>query len=91
MIDLESDTPYFHWTFNRLGDLEQGQIQYGFDGSVWKSDVIQSYAIGEADLTFDSPANWAEGLSPASFHRTAKGITNIGRKGSSMKRSGLIL
>jgi len=73
MVNLESDTPYFYWTFDRLGDLEQGQIRYGFDGSVWKSDVIQSYAIGEAHLTFDSPAEWAEGLPLAIFHRTQQG------------------
>jgi len=73
MVNLESDTPYFYWTFDRLGDLEQGQIQYGFDGSAWKSDVIQSYAIGEAHLTFDSPAEWADGLPPAIFNRTQQG------------------
>ncbi len=73
MVNLESETPHFYWTFDRLGDLEQGQNQYRFDGSVWKADVILSYEIGEAHLTFDSPAEWAKGLPPAQFHRTAEG------------------
>ena len=73
MVNLESETPYFYWTFDRLGDLEQGQNQYGFDGSVWKADVILSYEIGEAHLTFDLPAEWAKGLPPIRFHRTPGG------------------
>jgi hypothetical protein len=73
MVNLESETPYFYWTFDRLGDLERGHNQYGFDGFVWKADVILSYEIGEADLTFDSPAKWAKGLPPVQFHRTPKG------------------
>ncbi len=72
MVNLESDTPYFYWTSDRLGDLEQGQIQYSFDGSVWKSEMIQSYTIGEAQLTFCSPAAWAS-LPPLTFHRTPRG------------------
>jgi hypothetical protein len=73
LVNLESETPYFYWTFNRLGDLEQSHNQYGFDGSVWKSDVISSYSTGEADLTFESSAKWADGLPPATFHRTLQG------------------
>ena len=73
MVNLESDTAYFHWTFDRLGDLEQGQNPYGFDGSVWKSDPILSYSIGEVDVTLQSPAKWAKDLPPASFHRTLQG------------------
>jgi hypothetical protein len=72
MVNLESDTPYFYWTFNRIGDLEQGQIEYGFDGAVWKADAISGYSIGEGYVTFDSPAKWAEG-SPVTLHRTAHG------------------
>lgn len=72
MIDFESDTPYFYWTFNRLADLEQGQGQYGFDGAAWKADAISGYSIGEGDVTFDSQAKWAEG-SPVTLHRTAQG------------------
>ena len=73
MVNLESETPYFYWTFDRLGDLEQGHSQYRFDGSVWKADVILSYEIGEGQLTFDSPAEWAKGLPPIRFHRTPGG------------------
>jgi hypothetical protein len=73
MVLLESETPYFDWTFDRIGDLEQSQIQYGFDGAVWKADVILSYDIGEDHLTFNSPAEWAKGLPPVQFHRTPKG------------------
>ena len=73
MVTFEGDTPYFYWTFDRLGDLEQGHNQYGFDGSVWKADLILSYEIGEDQLTFGSPAEWAKGLPPAQFHRTAEG------------------
>ncbi len=73
MVTFEGDTPYFYWTFDRLGDLEQGQNQYGFDGSVWKADMILSYEIGEGQLTFNSPAEWARGLPPVRFHRTPDG------------------
>jgi len=73
MVNFVSETPYFYWTFDRLGDLEQGQIEYGFDGSVWKSDSILSYAIGEAHLSFGSPVKWAEGLPPVTLHQTAQG------------------
>ena len=81
MIDVRNDTPVFYWTFNRLGDLEQGQGQYGFDGSVWKSDGISSYSIGEADVIFDSPAQWAEGLPPAAFRLTLQGTYEHRAKG----------
>lgn len=73
MVNLESEMPYFYWTFDRLGDLEQGQNQYGFDGSVWKADVILSYEIGEAHLTFDSPAKWSTGLPSVQLHRASEG------------------
>ena len=73
MVNFESDMPYLYWTFDSLGDLEQGQIQYGFDGSVWKADLIRSYEIGEAHLTFDSPADWAKGLTLVTFHLTPGG------------------
>jgi hypothetical protein len=73
MVNFESETPYFYWTFDRLGDLEQGQNQYGFDGSVWRADMILSYDIGETHLTFDSPAAWAKGLPPVWFHNTPDG------------------
>lgn len=73
MVNLESETPYLYWTFDRLGDLEQGQNQYGFDGSVWRADVILSYEIGEDHLTFNSPSEWAKGLPPVQFHRTPIG------------------
>ena len=73
MVNLENDTPYFYWTFDRLGDLEQGQIQHGFDGSVWKADVIQSYQLGEGQVSFDSPAAWAKGLPPVRFRRMSHG------------------
>ena len=73
MVNFESETPYFFWTFDRLGDLEQGHNQYRFDGSVWKADMIRSYEIGEAHLTLDSPAEWAKGLPPVRFRRTAGG------------------
>jgi hypothetical protein len=73
MIDFESDTPFFYWTFSRLGDLEQGQVRYGFDGSVWKADPISSYSIGEADLTFESPAKWTEDSPSVTLHRNVQG------------------
>ena len=73
MVNFESDMPYLYWTFDSLGDLEQGQIQYRFDGSVWKADVILSYEIGEGQLAFDSPAEWAKGLPPVRFRRTSHG------------------
>lgn len=71
MIDFESDIPCCYWTFDRLGDLEQGQGHYGFDGAVWKADPISSYSIGEGDVAFDWPAEWAKG-SPITLHRTAQ-------------------
>lgn len=73
MVNIESDTPYFHWTFDKLDDVNQSQKEYGFEGSVWKSDVILSYAIGEVYLTFDPPEEWGEGLPPVRFHRTPDG------------------
>jgi hypothetical protein len=83
MVNLENDTPYFYWTFDRLGDLEQGQNQYGFDGSVWKADVIQSYQLGEGQVSFDSPTEWAKGSVAC---RTA--APNVVQKGSSTKQYG---
>ena len=73
MVNLRSETPYFYWTLDRIGDLEQGQTQHGFDGSVWKADVIRSYDIGESQVIFDSPAVWATGLPPAKLHRNPEG------------------
>ncbi len=73
MVNLESDTPYFHWTFDKLEDLGQEQMEYGFEGSVWKSDVISSYAIGESFLSFDSPEEWDVGEAPIRFHKTPDG------------------
>jgi hypothetical protein len=72
MVNFESDTAYFYWTFDRLGDLEQGQAQYGFDRLVWKCEMIQSYTVGESQLTFCSPTTWA-GLPPLTFCRTPQG------------------
>ena len=72
MVNFKSDTAYFYWTFDSLGDLEQDQNEYGFDGAVWKSDLIESYAIGETQLTFCSPATWAS-LPPLTFRRTPQG------------------
>ena len=69
MLNFDSDMPYFYRTFDRLGDLEQGHSRYAFDGSVWKVDMIFSYDVGEAHLTFDSPAEWAKGLPPAKFQQ----------------------
>jgi hypothetical protein len=68
MVNLESDTPCFHWTFDKLEDLKKEQIEYGFEDSVWKSDVILSYAIGETFLTFDSPHEWSVGEEPLGGH-----------------------
>jgi hypothetical protein len=73
MVNLESETPYFHWTFDNFDDLSHEATDYGFEGSVWKSDVIPSYAIGEAYLTFDSPEEWGVGDAPVRFHRTPDG------------------
>ena len=73
MVNLESETPYFHWTFDKLEDLSREQIDYGFEDSVWKSDVIPSYAIGQSFLTFDSPEEWGVGKAPVRFHRTPDG------------------
>jgi hypothetical protein len=72
MVNFESDTAYFYWTFDRLGDLGQGQERYGFDGSVWRSEMVQSYTIGETQLTFCSPATWAS-LPPLTLRRTPQG------------------
>jgi hypothetical protein len=72
-VNLESETPYFYWTFDKLDDLKREQPAYGFEGSVWKSDLIPSYAVGEAHVTFDSPESWGEGLQPVRFHRTSNG------------------
>lgn len=71
MVNLESETPYFYWTFDDFDDLTQEQAEYGFEGSVWKSDLIPSYVVGEAHLTFDSPAEW--GLPSVTFRRTPGG------------------
>ena len=73
MVNFEGQTPYFYWTFDRLGDLEQGHSRYGFDGSVWNADMISSYDVGEVHLTFDSPAEWARGLPPVKFQRNSQG------------------
>jgi hypothetical protein len=73
MMNLESETPYFNWTFDKFEDLDQHRNENGFENSVWKSDVIPSYAIGEAHLTFDLPEEWGEGLPPVCFHRTSDG------------------
>jgi len=73
MVNFDSDAPYFYWTFDRLGDLEQGHSRYAFDGSVWKVDMISSYDVGDGHLTFDSPAEWAKGLPPAEFQRNSRG------------------
>jgi hypothetical protein len=42
MFNLEGETPYFHWTFDKFDDLDQKRTDYGFENSVWKSDVIPS-------------------------------------------------
>jgi hypothetical protein len=73
MVNLENETPYLHWTFDRLEVLNHVQIKCGFEGSVWKSDVIPSYAIGEAFLSFDSPQEWDVGCAPVRFQRTPDG------------------
>jgi hypothetical protein len=73
MVNLESETAHFNWTFDRLGDLEQGKHHFGFDGSVWKAEAIRSYEIGEGELIFDVPAEWAKGLPPIRLHRTPQG------------------
>ena len=73
MVNLESETPQFHWTFDKFADLENGQNEYGFEGSVWKSEMIQSYSIDEAHLSFDSPAEWGEGFPPLRLDRTPDG------------------
>ncbi len=73
MVNLESGMPYFYWTFDKLDDLNRDQAAYGSEGSVWKSDLIPSYAVGEAHVTFESPESWGEGLPPVRFHRTSDG------------------
>jgi hypothetical protein len=73
MVNLESDTPYFYWTFDKIEHLNAEQIDCGFEGSVWKADVIPSYAIGESFVTFDSPEEWGVGDAPIRFHRNPDG------------------
>lgn len=73
MVNLESETPYFHWTFDKIVDLDEQENGPGFEGSVWKSDMILSYDIGEAFLSFDAPEEWAVGDAPVRFHRTDDG------------------
>jgi hypothetical protein len=73
MVNLESEIPYFYWTFDRLDDLNQDQRGCGFEGSVWKADMIPSYDIGEAQLTLESPVEWGDFSPPVSFHRTPEG------------------
>jgi hypothetical protein len=73
MVNLENDTPYFYWTFDKIEDLTAEQIECGFEGSVWKGDVIPSYAIGESFLTFASPEEWGVDDAPVRFHRTPDG------------------
>lgn len=73
MVNLESDTPYFYWTFDKFEDLEQRRSENGFEDSVWKSDVIPSYDIWETQLSFDPPEEWGVGLPPIRFHQTSDG------------------
>jgi len=73
MVNLESERPFFYWTFDKIEDLNAEQIECGFEGSVWKADAIPSYAVGEAFLTFDSPSEWGVGDVPVRFHRTPDG------------------
>ena len=61
MVNLESDTPYFYWTFDRFEDLQQKRGENGFENSVWKSDVIPSYDIWETQLSFAPPEEWGVG------------------------------
>ena len=42
MVDLDSGTPYFYWTFDEFENLKLEQKKEGFDGSVWKSNAISS-------------------------------------------------
>lgn len=73
MVTIESDTPYFHWTFDKLEILNHVRIECGFEGSVWKSDVNPLLRIGESSLTFESPEEWDAGNAPVRFHRTPDG------------------
>ncbi len=73
MINLESETPYFYWTFDKLDDLNQNRSQYAFGSSVWRSDAILVYDIGQEELTFESPEEWGDGLPPLNFRRISDG------------------
>jgi hypothetical protein len=73
MVNLESATPYFYWTYDDFDDLDQEQGEDGFEGSVWKADTIPSYSIGDAHLTLDLPEEWGGSNAPIEFHRTPDG------------------
>ena len=74
MVDLDSETPYFYWTFDDFADLKLKENRESFKGSVWKRNEILSYAIGASHLSFDAPEEWGEDLRPVSFLQTADGL-----------------
>jgi hypothetical protein len=74
MIELDSNTPYFYWTFDDFEDLKAERNRQEFGSSVWKADAILSYAIGASYLTFDAPTDWGEGRRPVRFVLTADGL-----------------
>ncbi len=73
MVNLESDTPYFYWTFDEVEDSDQKRSENGFENLVWKADVIPAYDIWETELSFDPPEEWGVGLPPIRFHQTPDG------------------
>jgi len=73
MVALDSDVPYFYWTFDDFADLKAERINQGFEGFVWKRNAILSYDVGASHLTFDAPEEWDEGSRHVSFGCTANG------------------
>jgi hypothetical protein len=70
MVNFESEMPHIYWTRDDVG---QERRNNDFDHSIWKSDLIQSFSIGEAAVSFDSPQDWGGTKKVVQFLRTPDG------------------
>ena len=70
MMDLESETPFVHWTYDAFNLKGSHQT---VERAVWHHSPILSYTIADSYVTFDAPPGWGEGASPVRLQRTSGG------------------
>jgi hypothetical protein len=70
MIDLESETPFVHWTSDAFNSKESHQTA---ERAVWHHSPILSYTIADSYVMFEAPPEWREGGSQVRFQRTSGG------------------